>query len=224
MLKHMIATLFSIATATSTATLPTIGLKPDKNLTTTCNFGAFVTETDPAGLNVRQKPSTSGKILGILPPVFDGEDFGGVMFEVNIIGSNNGWFKIDSAGDNTTLTGEPERTGFSGEGWVSGRKLTVKSMANHGYAEPNVRSAIVLKIEGGMDNGYLTSAGQLIACQGHWALVEYSQKKMPADMAEIEASLTARKGLPKGHFRAWVNQICAIQETTCQGLHLQDAE
>jgi hypothetical protein len=224
MLENIIATLFSLAAATATTAAPTLGLKPDKNISTTCNLVAFVTETDPAGLNVRQKPSTSGKILGVLPPIIDGVEIGGVMAGVHIISSNNGWFKIDSSWDNSELTGKPQLAAFSGEGWISGRKLTVKSMANHGYAEPNVRSAIVLKINGGMDNGYLTSAGQLIACQGHWALVEYSRKKMPADMTDIEASPAARKGLPKGHFRAWVHKICGIQETSCDGLGNQDAE
>lgn len=35
---------------------------------TSCNFAAFVEETDPAGLNVRAEPSASAKVLGTLPP------------------------------------------------------------------------------------------------------------------------------------------------------------
>ena len=35
-----------------------------------CDFAAFVEETDPAGLNVRAEPSSAAPVLGKLPPVW----------------------------------------------------------------------------------------------------------------------------------------------------------
>jgi hypothetical protein len=33
----------------------------------------------------------------------------------------------------------------------------------------------------------------------------------------LQVSPVARAGQPKGRFRAWLDQICGIQETTCDG-------
>ena len=192
-----------------------------------CSFGAFVQETDPAGLNVRQTPNLSGKILGTLPPVIESSELDGykVKVELDILGSNNGWFQIANAQDNTALTGKPARKVFSGSGWVNGRKLTVKSQARKGYARPDVNSPVILSLRdgSGFDNDEIVQAGQLISCHGNWALVEFSRDKLSTDMNKlVVAAPAAQAGLPKGHFRAWVNQICAIQETSCDGTAVQN--
>jgi len=189
---------------------------------TKCRFGAFVLESDPAGLNVRQTPGLSGKIIGVLPPVIAGDALDGypVKVEVAILGARHGWFRIADAHDNTALTGNAARPVFAGIGWVHGRKLTVKSQAQQGYLQPDETAARALHLRdgSGLDNDALVHAGQLIACQGDWALVEFAQDKLSAAMTKLTViAPAARAGLPAGHFRAWVNRLCALQETRCDG-------
>jgi hypothetical protein len=50
-------------------------------------------------------------------------------------------------------------------------------------------------------------------------LVEFSKDELSTDMNKLLViSPVAQAGLSKGHFRAWVNQICANQETSCDGI------
>jgi len=85
------------ATAVASATLPV----------TACKFGAFVAENDPAGLNVRAKPSAYAKVLGKLPRTFIEPSAGyGVRIEVEVAGARNGWFLIRNAQHNDALTGQ----------------------------------------------------------------------------------------------------------------------
>lgn len=187
---------------------------------TKCSFGAFVMESDSAGLNVRQSPGPSGKIIGTLPPLLEVDGYK-VKIEVDVLGGKNGWFYIAHARDNTMLTGKPARKVYSGRGWVSGRKLTVKSQSKFGYAFPSKGAAVVLSLNDGFDGDRMVEAGQLISCQGHWALVEYSSiDKLRTEAPEMMVAppTLSQEGLPKGHVRAWVDQICGIQETTCDGV------
>jgi hypothetical protein len=187
-----------------------------------CSFGAFVTETDPTGLNVRVLPSLQGKIIGTLPPVVASSELDNYMVkvEVDILASNNGWFQITNAQENAALTGKAARPAFKGTGWVSGRKLTVKSQATTGHAQPSQKAAIALRLRNGgsFDSDEMVQSGQLVSCQGNWAQVEFSTEKMSGEMTkEIIFSPAVQPSLPKGHFRAWLDNICAIQETTCDG-------
>jgi hypothetical protein len=189
-----------------------------------CSFGAFVTETDPEGLNVRAGPGVSHKILGRLPPVKPASDEVPVkaMVEVEVTAGVNGWFRISNARDNDALTEGRPRPMFKGSGWVSGRKLTVKSQANAGRQRPDARSPVVV---GGPDwvsfdsDAFLDNA-RLIGCSGKWVLVEYGPMP-PADgdgPQVLEIKPAAKAGVEGGRFRAWVNRICAMQETSCDGV------
>jgi len=194
---------------------------------TRCLFGAFVLESDPAGLNVRQGPSLSGKIIGVLPPVVISSVLDGyqVKVEVEIGAADHGWFQVAHAQDNTELTGRPARPVFSGIGWVSGRKLTVKSQADKGHVRPDETAPVILRLRDGtgFDNDELVQAGRLISCQGEWALVEFAGDKLSAAMRDlVVVDPVAQRGLAKGRFRAWVNRICAIQETSCNDLGAHD--
>nr|WP_297524355.1 SH3 domain-containing protein [uncultured Roseateles sp.] len=192
----------------------------------TCNFGAFVAETDPAGLNVRAAPSAAAKILGKLPPTFVEASMNyGVRVEVEVVGARNGWFLIRNASDNEALTDRPARPMFSGEGWVSGSKLTVKSQADVGRAWPSPKAAAVLRIGDNetFDNDVVVEAGRLADCNGKWAQVEFADLRFPAkDRSSLKIDAAARAGLPPGRFRAWVDRICGIQETSCDGLAAGD--
>lgn len=188
-----------------------------------CSFGAFVQETDPAGLNVRSTPDKGSAILGTLPPVIVSHELDGlkVRVEVMVVSSEKGWFQIDQAKDNTLLTGQPERPMFKGQGWVSGRKLTVKSQARTAYAQPDVTASVAFSFRdgGSFDNDQMMQAGHLIDCQGGWAFVEFNEQKLSDDIRkELVVVPAARFALPDHLFRAWVHQICENQETSCDGL------
>jgi hypothetical protein len=186
-----------------------------------CSFGAFVSETDPEGLNVRAGPGTTHKVLGTLPPVKLSSDDPPVraMVEVEVSAGANGWFRIARARDNEMLTDAAPRPMFKGSGWVSGRKLTVKSQATAGRQRPDAKAAPVLSGQDGMsfDGDAFVQNGRLLGCSGKWVLVEYG---LPADsevLSGLEIKPAAKAGAEVGRFRAWVDRICATQETSCDG-------
>lgn len=188
-----------------------------------CTFGAFVNETDRNGLNVRQAPSVKARILGTLPPVRMTAELGSfrIKAEVEVLGSSDGWFLVRGGRDNTVLTNLPPRPAFSGTGWVSGSKLTVKSQATQGLATPNAGAAVAVRMEDGssFDSDGVVDASRLVACSGQWALVEMRLDDLPEDLRrQVQASQVATEGLPAGRIRAWFNALCALQETSCSGL------
>jgi hypothetical protein len=186
-----------------------------------CAFGAFVQEDDPAGLNVRAAPSTSARILGTLPPSFAAADNPGfpVRIELDVLGQRDGWFRVEHARDNEQLTGRPARQVFGGEGWVSGRKLTVKSQATQGRAAPAAGApvAIALGDGGSLDGDAIVAATHLVDCRGDWAEIELDIARLPEDVrAQLKVS-PGTAGAAGGHPRAWVDRVCGVQETTCEG-------
>jgi len=196
-------------------------------LAAACDFPALVRETDKKGLTVRQHPGVKSKAVGRLPPVFLTRDryrFP-VKVVVNVKGSSDGWIEIDDARDNETLTGMPARKMYQGRGWVSGRKITVKSQGKAGHERPESGSRVTVKYVAGsaFDNDEMVHAAQLVGCLGKWALVEFDLNKMAPDAQEsLQIDAQASAGLPMGRFRAWVNQICGIEETSCDGLGAEE--
>jgi hypothetical protein len=187
-----------------------------------CAFGAFVQEDDPAGLNVRATPSASGAILGTLPPSFTSRDNPGfkVRIEVDVVGQQDGWFHVVNARDNDQLTGLPARKLAVHEGWVSGRKLTIKSQASRGHASPDARSATVMSLDDAdtFDGDAIVGASHLVACRGIWVQIELDPARLPADVrSQLHVQPAAADGSATVHPRAWVDQICGVQETTCEG-------
>lgn len=140
---------------------------------------------------------------------------------VQVTDTSNGWFRIREAYDNDALTGQPARPLYAGEGWVSGRMLVVKSQAQVGRQRPDVKApvSVRLKEDASFDGDSTVAAGRLVGCQGAWAQVEFDESRLSADMKPLVQVLpAARAGQRPGRFRAWLNQICGIQETTCDGL------
>jgi len=187
-----------------------------------CRFGAFVQEDDPAGLNVRATPSPSGRVLGTLPRSVrpaDNPDFI-VRIELDVLGQDGGWFHVRHARDNPALTSRPARPVFSGDGWVSGRKLTVKSQATRGHASPDAASPTVLALRdgGGLDNDAFVAVTHLLGCHGKWALIELDASRLPADLrSNLKLSPGGPPGATPAHPRAWVDRLCSVQETSCDG-------
>ena len=187
---------------------------------TSCNFAAFVEETDPAGLNVRAEASASAKVLGTLPPIWTDEDGMRARVFVKVTASANGWFRVREAFEDEALTGHPARPVYDGEGWVSGRKLVVKAQAGVGRTRPDAKAPVAVRLKDGVhfDGSSTMAAGRLVDCRGAWVLVDYEESKLSKDLLPyLEIKPAARAGLPKGRFRAWLDQICGIQETTCDG-------
>ena len=194
------------------------GSAPDQS--TTCAFGAFVNETDPAGLNVRQSPSASAKILGKLPANYKDPDSPMIVrVELNVLASQNGWFLIDGATDNTMLTEKPARPMYAGKGWVSGKRLAIKTQASKARLAPNAAAETAFLVGNVLDGDSLSKPAQLIACTSKWAQVEYSLSDVAkGDLPEIQINPAAKHGASHGRIRGWVNRICATQETSCDGL------
>lgn len=191
-----------------------------------CNFTAYVMETDPAGLNVRSKPGIDGKILGrIAPDYVDASDGTETRAhpEVQVRASWRGWFLVEGAGDNTTLMGLDDqangRAMYRGRGWVSGRKLAVKSQADRARLAPAAQAAIAFDAANLDFDGLSEQAPALIACNGQWALVEYDVRALDAAGIEvIKLKPEARVGAAPGGIRGWVDRLCDLQETACSGV------
>ena len=188
-----------------------------------CEFGPFVTETDPAGLKVRQAPDSSSKINGTLPPMFASKSLDGYLakVEVRVLAGRDGWFLISGVQDNPALTGISQRRMFRGKGWVSGRKIGVQSQASKDYARPNVKSKVVFTFTDGSSffGDQMVETGKLTACAGKWGQLEYDEIKLTEESGgSMLIDAAARAGLVSGRFRAWVNQLCDLQETSCSGL------
>ncbi|UXH79180.1 SH3 domain-containing protein [Roseateles amylovorans] len=187
-----------------------------------CEIGAFVQETDPAGLNVRAAPSAHSRVLGKLVPVYMDPDQGyRTRAEVDVVASERGWFLIRNARDNPDLSGQAERPMYQGEGWVSGSRLIVKSQATVGRAAPTRQAPEALRFrdEDSFDSSAMMDSGRLVGCQGKWAQVEFTETKLPVALREkLRVAPAARQGVPAGRFRAWLDKICDLQETSCSGL------
>ncbi|MCC5638809.1 SH3 domain-containing protein [Nostoc sp. CHAB 5844] len=119
-----------------------------------CEISAYVTDTDPQGLNVRNGASLRHKILGQVP----------INETVQIIAAAKNWVQITNASD-----------GFSGTGWVSVAKLglSTRGYGTNGvnlYASANQKSRKIGKVPA-------DATVQLLGCQGNWAQVEYQSIK-----------------------------------------------
>jgi hypothetical protein len=208
----LIGCMSDVATAAAKAT-PATGER--------CTFGAFVQEDDPAGLNVRAAPSAAARILGTLPPSFASADNPGfaVRIELDVLGQREGWFHVVHARDNEQLTGRAVRKVFAGEGWVSGRKLTVKSQATQGRTAPEADAPVALALDGGdsLDGDAIVAATRLVSCRGDWAQIELDLARLPDDVRAQMRVAPGTAGAAAGHPRAWVDRICGVQETSCDG-------
>jgi uncharacterized protein YgiM (DUF1202 family) len=185
-----------------------------------CDFTAYVNETDHAGLNVRAAPSAAAKVLGKLPKNHVQKDGPIARVEVNVLASKNGWFLINDAQDNEALL-EPNkpRKMYKSKGWVSGKKLAVKTQANRARFEPSVKAQTAFLVGNVLDGDSLSRPAQLVACRGKWAQVEYTlSKEDEALISEIKAHASAKVSSKPTRLRGWVNQLCDVQETTCSGL------
>ncbi|MEH2424380.1 MAG: SH3 domain-containing protein [Nostoc sp.] len=119
-----------------------------------CDILAYVTDTDPQGLNVRSGASTNNTIIGQIP----------IKETVRVIGATGNWVQITNASD-----------GFQGTGWVFVPKLglTTRGYGTNGvdlYASTSQQSLKVRRVPA-------NTAVKLLGCQKDWAQVEYQGVK-----------------------------------------------
>lgn len=179
---------------------------------TECQLEGWAIDRDPQGLNVRAAPSGDARILGKLPAfvVNDEEHDFGIPF--HIIGSRDGWLKINSAKDDPARSGIAARETYPGSGWISGRMARFTVQSGQGYQRPDKSSPRIVDL----GNDWLTDFGSLervVACSGDWALVDFSVDKYRDPDTQALVGSTGGKTQ-----RAWFRGICANQETTCDGV------
>jgi hypothetical protein len=210
-----------IAGFTSLLSLP-LQAKTPPSSQDRCELVAFVNETDPAGLNVRAAPSAQAQKLGTLPPIWvDRWQVRHVRVRTHVIDAANGWFKIRNSSDEEDLTEQPARPTYQGEGWVSGSKLIVIAQTNIGRLRPDPAAPAAIELDGpfSFDEDTFDGARRLVDCSGRWIQMEFDESKLSEDgRRAFKISPETRKGLPLGRFRFWVNKICGLQETSCDGL------
>ena len=120
-----------------------------------CALSTYVTDQDPAGLNVRAGPSGTARVLRKV----DNSASSGVA---RIRGRSGAWYRVSRIVD-----AETDSTLFSGDGWVHGSLLGL-DVANGDptlYARPSARGPVLARLTA--DQSGVT----LIGCEGRWAKV-----------------------------------------------------
>lgn len=123
-----------------------------------CLAKAYVIDDGGKGLNIRQKPSLSGKILGRIPK----------YTEVNVLGMQGEWI-LTSVVDPIA-----QKVDFSQKGWVYSSLLGVSSKGYNRsavslYSQPSFRSKVVGKIPS-------STEANILGCSGKWLRVGSKQK------------------------------------------------
>jgi hypothetical protein len=195
---------------------PTSALSSESYMAhSTCNAVVLVKETDPRGLNVRAAPSIKSKVIGRIAPSEYDKDYEMVIFyPTRVYASENGWFLIDTSRDEPAYGEATDRKPFEGKGWISGKKLAVKSQANHGRAEPDVKAKVLFTDT--FDGDESVKGSHALACKGKWVYAEYDYTKFK-DVAPSDPLPEARVGGSPYRIRGWMNQLCD-KEIPCQGL------
>lgn len=174
-------------------------LKTRATQATICRIRAWSTDPDPAGLNVRAGPGTQYAVIGRLPPP---QEIGGEHFstEVSIVGSHDGWFRIEEATVDNYIVDFGPNVVFEGEGWVSGRLLGLSVEGSYLFLRPSREASVALdlnerlEVPRGADYRGL-ELERLHACMGNWV--------------EVEVTHIDKR------FRGWTDDICSSQVTTC---------
>ena len=119
-----------------------------------CQTKAYVIDTDPQGLNVRQQPNSQGQIIGTLP----------LYTEVDVFEHQGNWLLV------SPIAPELQEVDFKGEGWVYASLLGLNTRGYNSdgvplYVEPNKTSEVT-------GHAKSSSSVTMIGCSGEWVLVK----------------------------------------------------
>jgi hypothetical protein len=193
------AMVFAAIAMAGNAIVPAIAkpVKPISSHRSQCNFGAWSSDTDPKGLNVRSGPFPGASIVGTLPPPESSEESGldtKFATEFHVAEAQNGWFRIEGASRWAEgMSNVPGEYPTLPSGWISGKKIYVTIYSSTGFSAPDVLKSEILW-RGDWSDLQNDMTG-MTDCKGEWAKITYRT--------------------PKGIKSAWFRGICAIQETTC---------
>ncbi len=136
-------------------------VKAVKSPQKSCDIHAYILDNDPNGLNVREMPDKSGKVLSRL---IKGED----EILLDIIGtSGNGWLKITNAWH----SGQGDL--FKDQGWVFATMLATMVNGSPNYDSPaklystaSKKSKILMQVPS-------EAEVKVLDCDGGWTKVSY---------------------------------------------------
>jgi len=150
--------------------------KAPTRLKANCSVSAYVSDPDPAGLNVRAGPGAKHEVLGVL---FN-EDPGTI---IHIVQSRAGWMRFDKILLDP-FAGQPGKKPPA-EGWVSGKQLSVDPQVDDGgvtglegdefylYARPDDQAKKLRKL------AHEDMKIVLLDCKGRWLKVRVKLKRGP---------------------------------------------
>ena len=162
---------------------------------------------------VKVNPNPTSRTLGIIrEPIRRGDEVWAPGFD--IVGSENGWLKVQDAGDDPVLTGLPSRAMFSGVGWIEGTDISLDIQASQGFLRPDKSSAIIVESNDKIPmhgRGRITKVSQ---CKDGWVRVSW-QLFEPSNVKIRPLTLIDAKS---SSIEAWFTGVCNIQETSCDGI------
>jgi hypothetical protein len=178
---------------------------------TECNFSAFSSDHDPAGLNVRAEPNGNARILGRLPLGPSGPNDPYSTFGADVIGYEKGWFLIEHGFEAVWAPQRPREPVYSGRGWVAANLMTAQLLREKLKLAPSGASPDVLDLRDvkgeGPDDCCFVTPRRILGCSGDWVHVEVGLRPGETALAKTNA--------PAGAVRGWANGTCASQTTPC---------
>jgi hypothetical protein len=206
-----------VASLTGTALISSAQAAPALVEPTACDASGFSIDQDRGGLNVRDSPSTTGKIVGklysVTDPEFAGELFG-PRFAIRDVKA--GWVLIANADPTSEEVGGETKNNYTGVGWVSAKKIRgvlyaqdLASPLAKSYSRAGTDSKVV-------DADGLTNAGNMKdefgsyprvdACSGEWLQVTYRQSGfLNSNKKWVKYTAAQRKKRPP--ITAWLHSI-----------------
>lgn len=151
--------------------------------TVACDFGAWSTDMDPKGLNVRAEPSAKAKVLHRVPPpvlnsksMAEAGESAPMHSDFRVLGYRDGWFLIDRVRAASVIerTRGASTARRSMRGWVSashvgGGFANGDAPGDRLYETPDPRGTYK-KFDDGLIGG--VNPKRLLACNGGWVQVE----------------------------------------------------
>jgi SH3-like domain-containing protein len=123
-----------------------------------CNVEAYVVDSDPKGLNVRDAPGAQGRVVAVIP-----RDEDGTIVRLSA-SSANGWVQIDRA---ETVGGTVV---FDKKGWVSGNML---GTSTRGYGTKGVKLYAAARKGSAVGTAPPEGEVKVAGCAGDWIKVKY---------------------------------------------------